>query len=509
MCGIAALIKFNSEKQYHAVAPSLSSLLKTVQNRGQDSTKIITQLLNPNAETYSYNNGVKNTILRNAYDNILVYCETGGLGLVTKVIDEKIESDLLGDMGIGAVRYGTTGPGGNITNVQPVRYKSIVACENGDINNYQLINEFLLKKGYPPFRTTSDVETITRLFDYHYKTIADEILPEGRSPGIEAMKRCINGYLDAPPLIGGYAILVMTPHSLIAALDTNGIRQLSYVKKEDGVQFLSESKGLWHLNNEINTYNFYDYIKELKPGEIIEVFRDGDIKSEILQNTRNKHCFFEYVYLSLDNSVIQTNSVGKVRREIGRLLAPKIADNIRKSGNSLENCIVVPVLSTGESYALGVAKELGLEYAPYLYKDRYALRTFIMDTQEIRKRGVKIKFTPDVFDLRDKNIILIDDSITRGNTLRDIKNVLVKKAGANKIHGVSACPPVNNSCYYAVDLKDELIARTNTIDQTRDILELDSLTYGEETMWIQVIGEDSCRACINGEYPTQIIRTTR
>jgi len=499
MCGIVGVLKFNQDFDIHSVSSELVDLLTYCQNRGQDSAKIITQLRNPSDNIYFYNNDVNYTNLSNILEDKVLYSEKKGIGLVDKIFDEKNINDLYGDMGIGAVRYATTGKAGVLNNIQPMRYKNIVVCENGDINNFLEIKDFLKTKNYT-FKTDSDVEAITKLFHYHFiKT----------NSGSLALKNCINGTNESPAMIGGYSVLALTQDSIVAGVDPNRIRQLGYSLLEDEIIFSSENSGVFKFVDSINSQNYSSKWVDLGPGDIIEVFRDGRVLKDNAKKISFSPCFFEWAYFSQESSIIDNKEVCTVRKKIGKLLAKEVKKNIFEAGfKSLENSIVVPVLSSGEWYALGFSNESGVPYLPVLFKNKYAFRTFIMDNQEARKRGVYLKHFPSMNIINGKDVILFDDSIVRGNTSQKIVDLFKYKAGANSVHFVSGVPPIKNKCYYGMDIKGNLPGKDKSISQIKELIGADTLTYGTIELWKQVLG-DCCFGCLNNEYPTKIVREER
>ncbi|MBD3353609.1 MAG: hypothetical protein GF364_19150 [Candidatus Lokiarchaeota archaeon] len=497
MAGVSGVIKTdNSEDLESGVAWDLYCLLYGLQNRGQASTKIITQMKNPSNEVYFYDGGIKYTPLRNIRSEDFIYAEKKGNGIVREVFDNKTLLDLYGEAGIGGVSNE------NIykSNSLPYRFKMIAVGKDGWIENHLDIKEYLVQKDVPFKKETSEVEAFSKLFHYHYRRYAS---------GKEAMKLCATGGHSAPKIKGNYSALALTPKSIVAVC--NG-KPIGYLIRDSRVYFASESAGAWSISEEINASNFEENWVDLNPGDIVEIFRDGKTNNVGLDSylyrdspdkTRNyesfetdkKVCSFEWAYFARPDSVIYNKEVGLVRKQIGKLLAPKVIKTIQEHGGDIDNCIVVPVLASGNWYAVGLCEETKMTFLPALYKNKYALKSFILDYQEARTREVLMKHIPSVNLLKGKEPILTDDSIVRGTTMRVIVDLVRAKAKPNKVHVVAGFPEKRYACINSPEGRKSLIARDFPLEKIRERIHADSLTYGEHQMWLDVLGKDYCYSC--------------
>jgi len=393
-----------------------------------------------------------------------------GMGLVSSVFENKF---IDGNTGIGHVRYSTKG-GSKIENAQPIIINygggSFAIAHNGHLVNGDELKEELKNKG-AIFSTDTDTEVIAQLIaQEHMKT--DDFIK-----GIKnAMKK----------LKGAYSLTILKEDIIIAVRDPNGFRPLVYGSDDNTHVVASESCALDTLG--IKT------IRDVKPGEILVI---GD-KVESYREPREKTsiCMFEYVYFARADSIIDNISVYNVRKKLGENLykeAPVDAD------------LVTAIPDSGITAAIGYSRISKIPYGESLIKNRYLGRTFIMPEQKEREKGVKIKLNPIRSEISGKRIILIDDSIVRGTTIKGIIEQL-RNAGAKEIHVRISCPPIRNPCYYGIDMQtyDEFIAREKDIDEIRDEIGADSLAYNSIESLIDAIGlpkDRLCMACLNGDYP--------
>ncbi len=478
MAGLAGIIKFNIENELHGISKELYYLLFGLQNRGQASAKAITQMKNPSNKVYYYSNGVKYVTLENIDSTHFIYAERKGDGIVRELFGNKVILDLYGESGIGGVSNYQVYKSASL----PYRYKMVAVGKDGFLENSEEIKQFLVKQNIPFKKESSEVEIFSKLFHYHYLQ---------SSSGAEAMKRCVLGFNDTPGIKGLISALALIPSGIVAF--SNG-KPLGYIYSSDAVYFASESAGPWSFFKEMNSENFSEYWHDIEPGEIFEFNRDGTFHKDTFK-TSNKMCSFEWAYFARPSTVIYNEEAGDVRKKIGKQLVPKIFDNIRKSGGNPNDCIVVPVLDSGNWYGIGVCEGSKLSFIPGLYKNKYSLKSFILDYQENRDQEVLIKHIPSVIQLRDKEIILVDDSIVRGTTMRIIVEFVKKKARPSKIHVVAGYPEKRYACPYTSEGKDKLIANEMTTDMIRDKIGADTLTYGEHHMWHGILGDDCCYKC--------------
>ena len=398
-----------------------------------------------------------------------------GMGLVSEVLSSGKIANLKGDIAIGHVRYSTAG-GSVPENAQPIvtQYSkgTLSIAHNGNLTNASELKRELEDKG-AIFHTTTDSEVIAYL-------IAQK---RSSNPSVEEAVKEVMGIIK-----GGYALLVMSPRKLIAARDPFGLKPLVMGKLDDAVIFCSETCALEAVGAE--------FIRDVKPGEIV-IVENGEIRSLDSGLVRPmKKCVFEYIYFARPDSVIDGISVAEARREAGRILARK---------HPCECDIVIGVPESGIDAALGFAAESGIPYEKGFVKNSYVGRTFIKPSQEQRQQAVKIKLNPISAVVNGKRVVIIDDSIVRGNTIANQVNML-RNAGATEVHVRISSPPFMHPCYYGTDVPDEdyLIACQHTIPEIRDIIGADSLGYLEPCDLDEMLGGDDfryCDACFTGDYP--------
>ena len=398
-----------------------------------------------------------------------------GMGLVSDVLSSDKIANLKGDIAIGHVRYSTAG-GSVPENAQPIvtQYSkgTLSIAHNGNLTNANELKRELEDKG-AIFHTTTDSEVIAYL-------IAQK---RSSNPSVEEAVKEVMGIIK-----GGYALLVMSPRKLIAARDPFGLKPLVMGKLDDAVIFCSETCALEAVGAE--------FIRDVKPGEIV-IVENGEIRSLDSGLVRPmKKCVFEYIYFARPDSVIDGISVAEARREAGRILARK---------HPCECDIVIGVPESGIDAALGFAAESGIPYEKGFVKNSYVGRTFIKPSQEQRQQAVKIKLNPISAVVNGKRVVIIDDSIVRGNTIANQVNML-RNSGATEVHVRISSPPFIHPCYYGTDVPDEdyLIACQHTIPEIRDIIGADSLGYLEPGDLDEMLGGDDfryCDACFTGDYP--------
>ncbi|MBR3701677.1 MAG: amidophosphoribosyltransferase [Clostridiales bacterium] len=398
-----------------------------------------------------------------------------GMGLVSDVLSSDKISNLKGDIAIGHVRYSTAG-GSVPENAQPIvtQYSkgTLSIAHNGNLTNANELKRELEDRG-AIFHTTTDSEVIAYL-------IAQK---RSSNPSVEEAVKEVMGIIK-----GGYALLVMSPRKLIAARDPFGLKPLVMGKLDDAVIFCSETCALEAVGAR--------FIRDIEPGEIV-IAENGEVRSVDSGLKRPmKKCVFEYIYFARPDSVIDGISVAAARREAGRILARK---------HPCECDIVIGVPESGIDAALGFAAESGITYEKGFVKNSYVGRTFIKPSQEQRKQAVKIKLNPISAVVNGKRVVIIDDSIVRGNTIANQVNML-RNAGATEVHVRISSPPFMHPCYYGTDVPDEdyLIACQHTIPEICEIIGADSLGYLEPKDLDDMLGGDGfryCDACFTGDYP--------
>lgn len=399
------------------------------------------------------------------------------LGLVTQVFTESVLDSLEGSLAIGHVRYSTTGST-KIENAHPLVIKSnhisVAVAHNGNLLNTKLLRENLKREGIA-FSTSSDTEVIAVLIAKHLENSSFE----------EAIAKTIH------TIEGAYSLVVATKDKIAAVRDPYGIRPLSLGKLSEGYVISSETCGLDIVGA--------SFVREVEPGEIIVIDRDGLFSYEGIKPEGKATCMFEFIYFARPDSRIYEKTLYQARREMGSLLsreAPVEAD------------IVIPVPDSGTPSAVGFATGSGIPFGEGLIKNRYVGRTFIQPTQALRKLGIKLKLNPLKEIISGKRVVLVDDSIVRGNTSRKIVE-LIKEAGAREVHVRVSSPPVMWPCFYGIDTanRSELIAARMSVEEIRKHISSDSLEYLSLKSLIKATGikkENFCLACLNGEYPIQV-----
>ncbi|MBN1779953.1 amidophosphoribosyltransferase [bacterium] len=400
-----------------------------------------------------------------------------GLGLINEVF-EKAETirGLKGRMAIGHTRYSTTGSNSE-ANVQPICVNSkdgpLALAHNGNLVNSKRLRDKLQQEG-AIFQTTTDSEIIVHL-------ICRSQAPRFLDRIQEALRQ----------LRGAFSLLIMTPEMLIAARDPHAIRPLALGKAVDSLVIASETCAMDLIGAE--------YIRDVEPGELIVIDKEGMKSESIGQAPCRKHCIFEFIYFSRPDSRIFGEYVDKTRRKLGKQLAqehPADAD------------IVISVPDSSNTAALGFARRMDLKFELGLIRNHYIGRTFIQPHQEIRDFNVKVKFNPVGGVLQDRRVVVVEDSIVRGTTLRLLTSML-RRAGAREVHIRVSSPPVRFPCYYGMDFptRDELIANTKTVQEIQAFLNVDSLGYLSLDGLLEAAPGDPCHyctACFNGDYPVPV-----
>lgn len=399
-----------------------------------------------------------------------------GMGLVNQVFKERDLGRLTGKIAMGHVRYSTTGSS-IIENAQPIvidtRYGTIALGHNGNLVNARDLRQELKEKGIS-FVGTSDSEVIAAMIATSSKDDLEDAL-------VETFKQCR----------GAFSLLLMTKDKLIAVRDPNGIRPLSIGRLDRGYVVSSETCALDILGA--------TFVRDVANGEIVVIDQNG-LRSKTWEiGVKESLCVFEFIYFARPDSVLSGRNVYDARTQMGKYLAKE---------HPIEADVIIPVPESGVPAAIGFAAESKIPYGEGLIKNRYIGRTFIQPSQEIRELGVKIKLNPIRDAVRGKKVVVIDDSIMRGTTSRQIVR-MIREAGAREVHMRVSSPPNMNPCFYGIDTatKAELIAANLSIEGIRKYIEADSLGYLSIRNLIRSIGlaEDNlCLACLNGEYPVKI-----
>src|SRR5215469_883691 len=399
-----------------------------------------------------------------------------GMGLVADIFNSEVIQRLEGTLAIGHNRYSTTGST-TLKNCQPlvVEYArgGLAVAHNGNLVNFAELRETLERSG-AIFQSSSDSEVIIHLVVASCgTTLADRV--------IDALSQ----------IRGAYSLLFLTERQMIAARDPFGFRPLVIGKLKNATVVASETCALDLVRA--------DYVREVEPGEIVIIDESGMRSMRPFAPMLSKRCIFEYVYFSRPDSTVFGRNVYQVRKQQGRALArecPADAD------------VVVPVPDSGVPAALGYAEEAGLPFEFGLIRSHYVGRTFIEPAQAIRHFGVKIKFNPVPAVLEGKRVVLVEDSLVRGTTLKKVIPML-RQAGAKEIHMRIAAPPTTNSCFYGIDTptREELLASHQSIEEIRRFIGADSLGYLSLEGLYSFDGHPSggfCDACFTGKYPVAV-----
>lgn len=398
------------------------------------------------------------------------------MGLVQEVFNSDILERLPADIGIGHVRYSTTGES-YVSNAQPlvVRYKggSIALAHNGNLVNAVEIRERLEDEG-SIFQTSIDTEVIANLIARNYHLGMKEAV-------IESVKE----------IKGSFALAIMIDHMLVGVRDPNGLRPLSIAKIDGGYVLASETCA----HNVVGA----EFIRDVEPGEIVIITENG-IESIMYDTTARKAiCAFEYVYFARPDSIIDGKNVFVARKESGKILARE---------NPVDADMVIAVPDSGVAAAIGYAEESGIPYNIGMIKNKYMGRTFIQPDQKSRELAVRLKLNVMKHNVEGKRLILIDDSIVRGTTSKRIVSML-KAAGATEVHIRVSSPPVVYPCYFGIDTpnREQLVGATHSLEEIRDMIGADSLAYLSVEGLFRAIGFNKCgmcSACFDGDYPMEV-----
>ena len=399
-------------------------------------------------------------------------------GLVGDAIGEDEIQTLRGSAGIGHVRYPTAGGLGEDC-AQPfsVSFKSgsLGLSHNGNLVNADEVRADLERKGHA-FTTTGDTEVIAH-------DIARNLLEEDLVRAIKHTMERIHG---------SYSLTIMHDDTVMGLRDPEGNRPLVIGKLDDGYVVASESAAIDAIDGEL--------VRDVRPGELV-ILRPNDYDTyQLVDNDRSAHCFFEHVYFARPDSIIDGRLVYEVRRELGRRLWDE---------SGIDTDVVMPVPDSGRAFASGYAEAAdGVEFAEGLMKNRYVGRTFIMPTQDVRERAVRLKLNPIRSTVEGKSVTLIDDSIVRGTTSTQLVTLL-REAGAEEVHLRIGSPPIVAPCYMGIDMatREELMAADLSVSEIRKAIGADSLEYLSIDSIAEAIGasrDDLCLACVTGKYPYDV-----
>jgi amidophosphoribosyltransferase len=472
MCGIVGII---GERE---AAPEIYDSLIQLQHRGQDAAGIIT-------------------------------CNEGlhlkkGTGLVRDIFQARHMERLKGKIGIGHTRYPTSGDriGDEVQPFWTSVPDGIAFAHNGNIVNYMQLRDEVISKRKRYLNTHSDSEMLMQLFadalqrcigNSPAHMITDMTYFDGLCISVAELFNLIQGSVSA--------VSIIKDRGLIAFRDPHGIRPLLMGERigsngEKEYIFASEDTMFYMLG--------FTLVRDVKPGELIFVSQKGEFYSRIVKTATFTPCIFEYVYFARPDTMMNNINIYRSRLRMGENLGKLW----KQKHKDLLPDVIIPAPSTSNTMALSMAKELGVNYSEGLYKNPFIGRTFIMSNQAQRRQSVRYKLVPQRLEIQGKDVMIVDDSIVRGTTSREIIT-MVREFGAKSVYFVSACPPVVQPCYYGVDIptKEELIASNKSSDEIQEYLNADILLYQRLEDLVEAVtrkGEHHidtpCTACLGGTY---------
>jgi amidophosphoribosyltransferase len=467
MCGIVGVVGTKPVNQ------SIYDALTVLQHRGQDAAGIVTW----------GEDGLKSRKSN---------------GLVRDVFRQRHMLRLTGNVGIGHIRYPTAGSS-KAAEAQPFYVNSpygICLAHNGNLTNHDELSELLTREDRRHLNTGSDSEVLLNVFAHELqKRTTGQPAPEQIFDAIDAVHdRCSGGYAVVAMVIG---------HGIVAFRDPNGIRPIMIGERETstGTEYMvaSESVALDSLA--------FEKVRDLRPGEAVFIENNGVLHSrDYSGKTSYSPCIFEYVYFARPDSIIDKLSVYKARLRMGEQLAGQIV----REWPDHDIDVVIPIPDTSRTSAVQVAYHLGVKYREGFIKNRYIGRTFIMPGQAERAESVRRKLNAIDLEFRNKNVLLVDDSIVRGTTSRQIIK-MAREAGARKVYFASAAPPVRYPNVYGIDMPSasELIANGRTVEQIEELIGADRLIYQDLHGLIRSVRHDNSQitnfdtSCFSGEYVTE------
>lgn len=447
-CGVVGVYRNESSKD---CSQFLYYCLYALQHRGQESAGIAT---NDNGKINIYKN----------------------MGLVAEVFKgDKILDELSGNIGIGHVRYSTSGDS-DIKNAQPlvVNYKSsqIALAHNGNLINAKALREMLEDSGVV-FQTDIDTEVIVNLLARSLK--------HGL---VDAIKRVVE------IIKGAYALVITTEDKLIGLRDPHGLRPLCLGKTNTSYVLASESCALEAVGAK--------YVRDIEPGEIVIIDKAGVNTFKQNHWVKKKLCVFELIYFARPDSVIDGTSVYLSRQNAGVILAKESA---------VEADIVIGVPDSGIPAAIGYSQESKIPYGIGLIKNKYTGRTFIQPNQKLREEGVRIKLNALKETVNNKRVVIVDDSIVRGTTSKRLVEML-RESGASEVHFRVSSPPVAHTCHFGIDTpyRKHLIGAKHSLEEIREMIGADTLAYISIDGLIESVGGGNtyCKACFDGDYPMEV-----
>ncbi|PIR97443.1 MAG: amidophosphoribosyltransferase [Candidatus Doudnabacteria bacterium CG10_big_fil_rev_8_21_14_0_10_41_10] len=466
MCGITGIISNNE------VAAEVNEALTALQHRGQDSAGMV---------TYSDKFHLRK-----------------GLGLAREVFRQQDMERLKGNVGIGQVRYPTAGVI-TLEEVQPFMVNSpygIAMTFNGNLYNANKLREELFEKDFRQINSSSDGELLLNVFASAMSKADNGDLFDSICEAVKKTHERVRGGYSAVGIIAG--------KGMFAFRDPNGIRPLVFGKRDNILkpEFIVASENTMF---EILGFNF---ACDVDPGEVVFIDMKGKVHHRIVEQKEFRPCIFEYVYFARVDAFLNGVSVYRARLRMGQNLGKKI----KKVLPNLPIDVVIPAPQSATTAALSCAHELGVRYSEGIVKNHFIGRTFIMPGQKIRQKANKYKLTVISFEVKDKNVLIVDDSIVRGNVSRHIVN-LVRKHGAKKVYFASASPPIRFPDLYGIDMptKQELIAHNRTEEEIKKEIGADELIYQNLEDLIEAVTRKGHlnfkrphAAYFDGDYPTEV-----
>ncbi len=467
MCGIVGIVSSDQTNQ------QIYDSLLLLQHRGQDSTGIATM-------------------------DGSVFHISKSKGQVKEAYRTRDMRSLIGKIGLGHVRYATKGAANREEEAQPFYVNApfgVILIHNGNLTNTRQLEKDLFKKDRRHTNTSSDTEMLLNIFatELHLQLKGQELTPEDLFNSVKSVHRRVEGSYAAISLIAGYGLL--------AFRDPFGIRPLIIGKRlsEQGEEWMIASESLVIENND------YQIVRDVAPGEAIFISEKGEFSScQCADNPKLYPCSFEYVYLARPDSIMNGVSVYEARLRMGDLLA----ETIKKEVSLGDIDVVMPIPDSSRPAAMQVARQLGIEYREGFFKNRYVGRTFIMPGQSFRKKSVRQKLNAMSTEFKGKNVLIVDDSVVRGTTSKQIVQ-MARKAGANKVTFTSAAPPIRFPHVYGINMpnRKELIAYNRDISQIEQDLGIDKMIYQEVSDLESSIIQNSAlehldMSCFTGEYIT-------
>lgn len=397
-----------------------------------------------------------------------------GMGLVPEVFSENILQSLTGHMAIGHVRYSTTGAS-HIMNAQPFtvthRGGTMAVAHNGNLVNTRTLRDELESSG-SIFQTTMDSEIVVHLLAHNCH---------------QGLEKAIKDTFDK--VKGAYSILLMTEKQLVAIRDPGGWRPLCLGLLNNGAYIVASETCALDLVEA-------QYVRDIEPGEVLIIDKDGLRSLFPWPKQKKSFCIFEHVYFARPDSDIFGINVYQSRKRMGEIMARECR---------LDADFVMPFPDSGNYAAIGYSQASGIPLEMGMIRNHYIGRTFIQPTQSMRDFSVRVKLNPVRSLLKDKRVVIVEDSIIRGTTGKSRINSL-REAGAKEVHMLVSCPPTRHPCFYGIDFasRGELIAATKSVDEIRRFLDLDTLHYLSVEGLVEATGmdhDDFCLACFNGDYP--------